>query len=188
MRILPVPIWFADRRTADTVEAAHQFSALTHRHPRAQVGCAIFCLIARRLLAGIVTASAIDGAWKQAQRHYRADPFASEMRAYSRIGSASNLMRLKVGVIRGSGYVVDALEASLWCLLNSKSFDQAVLRAVNLGDDTDTTGAITGALAGLRYGLDAIRADWRASVASRDDLEKLFIAFVARVSMERQES
>jgi ADP-ribosyl-[dinitrogen reductase] hydrolase len=86
-----------------------------------------------------------------------------------------------VAEIRGSGYVVDALEASLWCLLNTKSFKQAVLRGVNLGDDTDTTGAITGALAGIRYGLDAIPADWRARLARCDDLEKLFKTFVIRV-------
>jgi ADP-ribosyl-[dinitrogen reductase] hydrolase len=181
MRILPVAIWFAERQTADAVEAAHRFSALTHRHPRSQVGCAIFCLVARRLLAGVDAFSAIDAAWKDAIRHTNVEPFASELRAYSRISVASDLKRLRVAEIRGSGYVVDALEASLWCLLSTKSFKQAVLRAVNLGDDTDTTGAITGALAGIRYGLDAIPEDWRARLARRDDLEKLFNAFVARV-------
>jgi len=188
MRILPVAIWFADRQTSDIVEAAHQFSALTHRHPRAQVGCAIFCLVARRLLVGIDTVSAIDGGWEEAHRHYNANPFASELRAYSRIASASNLKKLKLDEIRGSGYVVDALEASLWCLLNSENFEEAVLRAVNLGEDTDTTGAITGALAGVRYGLDAIPAAWRAKLARRDDLEKLFGAFVDSGSTKWQES
>jgi ADP-ribosyl-[dinitrogen reductase] hydrolase len=180
MRILPVAIWFAGRQTADAIEAAHRFSALTHRHPRSQVGCAIFCLVVRRLLAGLDAVSAIDDAWKDVSDYTNAEPFASELRAYSRISPASSLKGLRVAEIRGSGYVVDALEASLWCLLNTKSFKQAVLRAVNLGDDTDTSGAITGALAGIRYGLDAIPADWRARLARRGDLEKLFNAFVAR--------
>lgn len=182
MRILPVAIWFAARQAADVIEAAYRFSALTHRHPRSQVGCAIFCLVARRLLAGVDAVSAIDDAWKDARDHANTEPLASELHSYSRISPASNLKRLRVTDIRGSGYVVDALEASLWCLLNTRSFKQAVLRAVNLGDDTDTTGAITGALAGIRYGLDAIPADWRARLARRDDLEKLFNAFVVRVS------
>jgi ADP-ribosylglycohydrolase len=181
MRILPVAVWFAAGQTADAIEAAYRFSALTHRHPRSQVGCAIFCLVARRLLAGVDAVSAIDDAWKDIARHTDAEPFASELRAYSRISPASNFKRLRVAEIKGSGYVVDALEASLWCLLNTKSFKQAVLRGVNLGDDTDTTGAITGALAGIRYGLDAIPADWRARLARRDDLENLFNAFVGRV-------
>jgi ADP-ribosyl-[dinitrogen reductase] hydrolase len=188
MRILPVAIWFAGRQTANAIEAAHRFSALTHRHPRSQVGCAIFCLVARRLLAGVDAISAIDDAWKDASDHTNAEPFASELHSYSRISPASNLKRLRVTEVRGAGYVVDALEASLWCLLNTKSFKQAVLRAVNLGDDTDTTGAITGALAGIRYGLDAIPADWRARLARREDLEELFNAFVARVSKETGES
>jgi ADP-ribosyl-[dinitrogen reductase] hydrolase len=186
MRILPVAIWFGGRQTADTVEAAHRFSAVTHRHPRSQVGCAVFCLVARRLLAGLDAASAIDDAWRDASAHYNADPFASELRAYSRISSASDLKRLRVAEIRGSGYVVDALEASLWCLLTTRSFREAVLRAVNLGDDTDTTGAISGALAGIRYGLDAIPRDWRAKLARHEDLNALFDAFVACVQGRHQ--
>ena len=66
-------------------------------------------------------------------------------------------------------------------MLNTVSFKEAVLAAVNLGDDTDTTGAITGALAGIRYGLDAIPEDWRARLARREEIEKLFNAFVARI-------
>ena len=103
-------IWYRGRRAADTVEAAHQFSALTHRHPRSQVGCALFCLIAGRLLAGTDTEAAIDEGWNEADRHYSADPFASELRAYSRIRLAT---KLNPREIRVSGYVVDALEASL---------------------------------------------------------------------------
>jgi ADP-ribosyl-[dinitrogen reductase] hydrolase len=180
-RILPVAIWFAGRRTADSIEAAHRFSALTHRHPRSQVGCAMFCLIAQRLLVGLDAASAIDEAWQDASAYYGAAPFASELLAYSRIVPAANLKTLKLREIRGSGYVVDALEASLWCLLNSESFDEAVLRAVNLGDDTDTTGAVTGGLAGIRYGLQAVPAHWRSNLARHGDLDTLFDAFVARV-------
>jgi ADP-ribosyl-[dinitrogen reductase] hydrolase len=91
MRILPVAIWFAGQQTADAIEAAHRFSALTHRHPRSQVGCAVFCLVARRLLAGLDAVSAIDDAWNDVTRHTDAEPFASELRAYSRISPASNL-------------------------------------------------------------------------------------------------
>jgi len=161
--------------------AAYRFSAFTHRHPRSKVGCAIFCLVARRLLAGVDAVSAIDDAWRDIARHTDAQPFGSELAVYSRISPASNLKRLRVAEIKGSGYVVDALEASLWCLLNTKSFKQAVLRGVNLGDDTDTTGTITGALAGIRYGLDAVPADWCARLARRTDLKNLFNAFVDRV-------
>ena len=58
--------------------------------------------------------------------------------------------------IRSSGFVIDTLEAAFWCFLTTDNYKDAVLKAVNLGDDTDTTGAVTGALAGLAYGLESI--------------------------------
>lgn len=67
--------------------------------------------------------------------------------------------------IRGSGYCVESLEAALWCLETTGSFKEAVLKAVNLGDDADTTGAICGQLAGARYGVDGIPAKWVEQLA-----------------------
>ena len=186
MRILPVAIWFAGCPASDTIEAAHRFSAITHRHPRSQLGCALFCLIAQRLLGGANATSAIDDAWEDARAHYYFEPFFSELRAYSRVRSATRLAGLRAHQIRGSGYVVEALEASLWCLLNSEGFEEAVLKAVNLGEDTDTTGAITGALAGMFYGIDSIRLAWRVELARYDDLTGLFDRFVRRISEPQQ--
>jgi ADP-ribosylglycohydrolase len=79
--------------------------------------------------------------------------------------------------IRSSGYVVDTLEASIWCLLNSSSYKECVLKAVNLGDDTDTTGAVAGGLAGLCYGYDAIPAEWIDVIASREWINVLCESF-----------
>jgi ADP-ribosylglycohydrolase len=62
--------------------------------------------------------------------------------------------------IRSHGYVIDTLEASVWCLLKTRSFQEAVLKAVNLGHDTDTTGTVTGGLAGIHYGLKAVPDHW----------------------------
>ena len=182
MRILPVALWFAKRGAGATLDAANEFSALTHRHPRSQVGCGLYCLIAQELLGGAAAAAAIDTAWKHAQEHYRADPFASELRAYARIFPSRKLAKLPEQRVESSGYVVHTLEASLWCLVGTNSFEEAVLRAVNLGDDTDTVGAVTGGLAGIRYGLDAVPARWRARLARHDDLAALFETFAAHLS------
>ena len=76
-------------------------------------------------------------------------------------------------VIRSGGYVMYTLEASLWCLLRYESFAETVLAAVNLGDDTDTTGAVTGGLAGLYYGEATIPGDWLQVLARRPDIENL---------------
>ncbi len=75
--------------------------------------------------------------------------------------------------ISGSGYVLHSLEASLWCLLNSQSYAETVLKAVNLGKDTDTTGAIAGGLAGLLYGYEQIPEKWISQLARRKDIEDL---------------
>jgi ADP-ribosylglycohydrolase len=70
--------------------------------------------------------------------------------------------------IRGSGYVVDSLEAALWAFHHSSSFEEGALKAVNLGDDTDTTGAVYGQLAGCYYGVTGIPARWLERLAHRE--------------------
>jgi ADP-ribosyl-[dinitrogen reductase] hydrolase len=69
--------------------------------------------------------------------------------------------------------VLHTLEASIWCFLNTSNFSDAVLKAVNLGEDTDTTGCVTGALAGLYYGSSSIPAEWTRTIARRDDIVQL---------------
>ena len=64
------------------------------------------------------------------------------------------------GSISSGGYVLHTYEAALWCLANTSSYAECVLTAVNLGDDTDTTAAIAGALAGIVYGFDGIAGGW----------------------------
>ena len=65
------------------------------------------------------------------------------------------------------------LEASIWCLLTTNNYKEAVLQAVNLGEDTDTTGAVTGGLAGLLYGVNDIPTNWMKQLARKNDIENL---------------
>ena len=81
--------------------------------------------------------------------------------------------------IGSGGHVVDTLTASLWCLLSTHSYSEAVLKAVNLGGDTDTTGIAAGGLAGIRYGLQAVPERWRTVMARAKDLETLFEQFAS---------
>ena len=93
---------------------------------------------------------------------------------YNRLWDQRSFMALPEDSIRSSGYVVDALEAAVWSLVNTDSFETALLKAVNLGDDTDTVGAIAGGLAGLYYGYDAIPEDWLEAIQRRDWIEGVF--------------
>jgi ADP-ribosylglycohydrolase len=65
------------------------------------------------------------------------------------------------------------LEASIWCLLNTDTYESAILQAVNLGEDTDTTAAVTGGLAGLLYGFEGIPENWVNQLAKKNEIEDL---------------
>ena len=88
------------------------------------------------------------------------EDIAYEMQKYSRLWNLKEFMNLEENNIKSSGYVVDTLEAAIWCFLNTDNYKDCVLKAVNLGDDTDTVGAVVGGLAGLYYGLDDIPKEW----------------------------
>ncbi len=81
--------------------------------------------------------------------------------------------------IVGSGYVVKSLEAAIWAFHDAKDFLQAVLRAVNLGDDADTTGAVCGQHAGAYWGESGIRAEWREGLARKDMIERALEGLLA---------
>jgi ADP-ribosyl-[dinitrogen reductase] hydrolase len=86
------------------------------------------------------------------------------------INAASLAISGERDAIRSGGFVLDTLTSTYWSLLRTKSFEDAVVTAVGLGGDTDTTGAVAGALAGAHYGYEAIPARWRASVQHHDEL------------------
>lgn len=75
--------------------------------------------------------------------------------------------------IESSGFVRHTLEASIWCLLNTSSYSEAVLTAVNLGGDTDTTAAVTGGLAGILYGYKAIPREWIATLKNKECIDSI---------------
>jgi ADP-ribosylglycohydrolase len=99
---------------------------------------------------------------------------------FSRLFSG-NIDNLPEDEIESGGYVIHTLEASTWCLLNSHSYKEAVLKAVNLGEDTDTTGVVTGGLGGIYYGYDAIPEEWVNQIVRRKDIGKLFKQFIASI-------
>ena len=95
-----------------------------------------------------------------------------------------DLSNLPISKIRGSGYVIHSLEASLWCLLNSNSYKEAVLRAVNLGEDTDTTAAITGGISALCFGYNSIPVDWVESLAKKEEIERLVNRLISKFAIK----
>ena len=108
--------------------------------------------------------------------------FASraELESYNRI-FAPDFTSLHRDEIKSSGYVVDTLETALWCLLTTDNYRECVLKAVNLGDDTDTVAAVAGGMAGILYGLDSIPGKWFDVLIKREYIEELCEKFCAAI-------
>jgi ADP-ribosyl-[dinitrogen reductase] hydrolase len=177
MRILPVGIYLSEAPASELIDYAHRASALTHRHPRAQMACGFYCLMVASLLKGFDIKRSYKKAIKEALAFYNELPYSRELRHFLNVFSGT-ISSIPEDEIQSSGYVIHTLEASIWCLFNSRSYKEAVLKAVNLGWDTDTTGIVTGGLAGIHYGIEAIPEEWIHAVVRKEDIEKLFNNFI----------
>jgi ADP-ribosylglycohydrolase len=177
MRILPIAIWFRESLDEELAVYAQRASALTHRHARSQMACALYCLMIKRLLAGENPENAFEGARKSFGRIYESAPFVQERVHFQflEIGRLSSATEME---IESSGYVMHTLTASIWCLLTSNSFEDTVVEAVNLGGDTDTTGCVAGGLAGAYYGMRSIPEIWKSTLAREQSLTALFAQFI----------
>ncbi|MGI4886426.1 MAG: ADP-ribosylglycohydrolase family protein [Janthinobacterium lividum] len=178
MRILPLAFHQTWRAEALDLDAAWALTAavasVTHGHPRSTLGCFLYLLVARGLLAGQGPAAAyaqmaaVANPWLA----HGSIPAAVEHIYYRRVLDGG-LPALPEAEIQSSGYVVHTLEAALWCLLTHHDYAATVLAAVNLGSDTDTTGAVAGGLAGLAYGEAALPEAWLGALARHADIAAL---------------
>ncbi len=161
MRLAAVPMFYYPDE-----EAAIKYSAESSRTTHGAVECIEAC----RLLAGILV-RALAGRTKEEVLFEAASGFTES----PGIGAiASGEYRKKAASqIRGSGYVVESLEAALWCFLCTDSFERAILDAANLGDDADTTAAVCGQVAGAHYGASGIPERWLQRLAMRQQIADL---------------
>lgn len=157
MRVLPLALWHQGS-DEELVQLAHLQSRVTHGHQRSQMCCALYCLWARQVLNGV------DDAWEAAltllrELYERESGLLAELNYHIR--------PLTEAAVNGSGYVVDCLRSALWATQQG-SYEQAVKAAVALGHDTDTTACVTGGLAGLQGGLQAIPQRWQDGLRGKD--------------------
>lgn len=168
MRILPVALWKSAELAGEEVSGADfifNVSAVTHAHVRSKIGCLIYS----KLIADLLYAQN-DDKFDAVQKSLLSckcyletiddKQTIYEIGKYARLWNLDTFKNLDEDNIKSTGYVVDTLEAAIWCFLNTDSYKDCVLKAVNLGDDTDTVGAVAGGLAGLYYGLEEIPAEW----------------------------
>ncbi|WP_457329273.1 ADP-ribosylglycohydrolase family protein [Rhizobacter sp. P5_C2] len=160
MRLAPA-VLFGHPDMAAAMDLARRSSATTHAATEALECCTLFA----ELLC-----HALDGHPKDAILSSRlAAPTMPKVQAIA----AREYLHKRESQIAGTGYCVASLEAALWCFAQTDSFEAAVLRAANLGDDADTTAAIVGQLAGAHYGKSGIPARWLVRLHQRAEIEKL---------------
>jgi ADP-ribosylglycohydrolase len=171
MRVLPLALWHTGTDEALVADAMKQ-SLVTHGHPRSQVCCALYCLWARRTLQGA------------------ADPWAEAVATFRRLyphgSEASTELELHIRPDRkepgrGTGYVVECLISARDCVRAEATYEGVVKAAVALGEDTDTTAAVAGGIAGLRDGVEAIPPQWRAALRGKELVEPLLQELIRRL-------
>ena len=147
MRSAPLALFFC-RHPEYVASLSPVLSHITHAHPDCEWACVFLNVTLVALLTGLSKTEAVE-------------------RAYDAIDGASQALKDRVGQAMGptcevapTGYVLDTLEVALWAFLHTKTFEDAVITAVNRGSDADTVGAVVGALAGARYGMAQIPARW----------------------------
>lgn len=170
MRIHPFALmtWYDRKHRPDFEEIIERASALTHAHERSKLACKIYTLILHNLL-GLPRKDVIMFALDEAKCRYFE---SSEYHHFDRLFD-DNFDKLTIDEIKSSGYVVDTLEAAVWCVLTTDNYRDCVLKAVNLGEDTDTVAAIAGGLAGALYGYDGIPDEWKNTLIKREYIEEM---------------
>ena len=183
MRILPLLFYIKGWPIEKQFKIIWDVSALTHGHIRSAIACLIYLKLTEYILEGM----SIDEGYMKLQKTIllfleNQNISVKEMVLFDRI-LKSDISKLEESDIKSDGYVLHSLEASLWCVLTSNSYKETVLKAVNLGDDTDTTGAIAGGIAGMIYGLDGIPQPWLDCLVRRNAINDLCDRFEQSVLM-----
>ena len=178
MRILPICLYAYDQVQQGkinehlAINVVHDVSALTHAHLRSKMACGLYYFCVKAILDQknqLSIAECLQKGFEEGFAWYNgANDNHFEMEQFERLMNMKKFANTGENSIRATEYVVDSLEAAIWCLLNTESFEAAVLKAVNLGDDTDTVGAIAGGLAGLYYGYASIPLDWKDCIIKKD--------------------
>ncbi len=181
MRIMPVCLYAYEKVKSnewpveEALETIHQVSALTHNHLRSMMACGIYYFMICNILDGEGTLQErLQKGVDDAVKFYHGDiTNYIELAYYGRLFHLNEFTEVPEEDIQSSGYVVDSLEAAVWSLITKDSFETALLKAVNLGDDSDTVGAIAGGLAGVYYGYGSMPKEWLESIIKRDWIVEL---------------
>lgn len=173
MRIAPLMFLTDQKPITKRWQIAREVSGITHAHFISVACCFYYLEFMRHIFHGNDKQTAYKKLREKLPEFFASCSIEEEEYTFLDRLLKGQISKLKESEIKSTGYVVDSLEAAIWCVMSEKSFEATVLKAVNLGGDTDTIASIAGAIAGLLYGYDAIPQEWLKVLARREDIEKL---------------
>ena len=181
MRMYPIALYafYKGLLEEEIIKLVNDASALTHAHEISKLGCYIYTRFMMYLLSGLTK----EEAYKKIRMIDYSSYSDEAIKVYNRILD-NNIINLKIDDIKSSGYIVDTLEASLWIFLNSSDYKECIIASTNIGQDTDTIGAVTGSLAGIYYGIDSIPKKWIDKLVKKDYLYDLANKFEKVLDIE----
>lgn len=154
------------------VRVIEKIAHLTHRHPRSTFACIFYIEYLIRLFHNNEPMDAYKRVINICLENLRGTEYESQFPFYNRILNQEIVNSERESIV-SDGYVVNSLEAALWCFLKSENYVDTVLEAVNLGGDTDTIAFIAGTMAGMYYKIDKIPEDWIGALARKSDILNL---------------
>ncbi len=180
MRILPLVLYSKDLEINQRFEWTKKVSSLTHAHVRSVMACFYYLEFAKKIIEGKDKFQAYLELQKELVVYFESRKINPlQIQKFNRL-LFDDISKVEEDNIKSSGYVIDTLEASIWCILTTDTYKDAVLKAVNLGHDTDTTAAVTGGLSGLIYGFESIPKEWQYAVARKEDIIRLSTRFISK--------
>ena len=178
MRIMPVCLYVYEKVRSEewdvkkALDCVHQVAALTHNHLRSNIACGIYYFMIKHIIEECGSLSErLQNGVDEAVKFYHEDIMNRvELAYYTRLFHLDDFAKNTEDAIKSSGYVVDSLEAAVWSLITTDTLEESLLKAVNLGGDTDTIGAIAGGLAVLFYGYDSVPKEWRKQIIKEEEI------------------
>lgn len=183
MRVLPIA--FAGKNLDDLkfIEMVENISAITHAHSRAKLACIFYVKFAMQLILGKDKTEAYNDTITFINKNCY-EKYSDEFNTFGTILNRE-IIHFNRNNIKSTGYVIDTLEAVLWTFFNSKSYDEMVLNAVNLGGDTDTIAAIVGGLGGIYYGFESIPNRWVQNVCRKNEIYEMVNDFYEMIKNKK---
>jgi ADP-ribosyl-[dinitrogen reductase] hydrolase len=177
MRVAPLALWLLEASIQDRYETTKSIAAITHAHIRTAVACFFLVEFLQNLTTKTDKYQAFENTQNTVRDYVNSTSCNNDEKALFLRLFYDDIGQLDENEIYSSAYVIHTLEAAVWSFLTTSSYEEAILKAINLGHDTDTTGSVTGALAGIYYGFDQIPSHWALQIVKHKEIENLAIRF-----------